>query len=139
MRRSVIINAFIDAIVLTVSFFILIWIKPATKRVYLPTYIEPFLIFLGIWIIISLITQKYSAPEKYSLSRASVLVLVSNVFIMSIAALIMYLTRWMHFSRLVVFGTILITTTIELLFAFCDYFICHANVGSDTSKVFTGE
>lgn len=136
MRRSVIVNALFDVLVLTALFFIMIWIKPATKRVYLPTYIEPFLIFLGMWLVVSLLTKKYSAPERYSLSRAIFYVLFINSFILALATLLMFITQWMSFSRLVVFGTIFFTTLIELFFTYCDYYICNTRAGEDTSRVF---
>ncbi len=135
-RRSLFINTFFDILALFASFFIMIWAKPATIRVYLPNYILPFLVFASIWIFISLISQKYTAPERTSLLKSWIYILMVNTAIAGLAAIIMYLSRSASFSRLVFGGTIAITSLIELFFAFCDYFICNAKVGPDTSKVF---
>ncbi|HAN18988.1 MAG: hypothetical protein A2X13_11665 [Bacteroidetes bacterium GWC2_33_15] len=135
-RRSVFINTIVDIAALTMAFLIMIWIKPATKRVYLPAYIYPFLFFLAIWILISLISRKYSAPERYSISRAAWHIILTNFIITGLIAIIMFSFRSLFYSRIVVLGTISLGTVFELFFSFCDYFICSAKPGPDTSKVF---
>lgn len=135
-RRSLFINTFFDILALFVAFFIMIWIKPATKRVYLPNYIIPFLIFAFTWVVISLLTRKYSAPERLKLSRAVLHIIIINLLITGIAAILMFMSRSEFFSRLVFGGIIILTTLIEIFFAFCDYYICNAKTGADSSKVF---
>ncbi|MCK5028276.1 MAG: sugar transferase [Bacteroidales bacterium] len=135
-RRSLYINVFFDIVALFAAFFIMIWIKPATKRVYLPNYIIPFLVFAFVWLAVSLITQKYSAPERTKLSRAVLHIIITNLLIAGIATILMFLFRSDFYSRLVFGGIVALTTLIEIVFAFCDYFVCNANVGPDTSKVF---
>ncbi|OFX85967.1 MAG: hypothetical protein A2W99_16850 [Bacteroidetes bacterium GWF2_33_16] len=135
-RRSIFVNTVVDIAALSLAFLLMIWIKPASKRIYLPTYFYPFLIFITLWVVVSLIARKYSAPERYSLSRAMWHIIITNLLISGIAVLIMYLFKHLFFSRLVVLGTITVGTFFELLFAFCDYFICNAKPGPDTSKVF---
>jgi len=135
-RRSLVINTIIDIAILTLSFFIMIWIKPASKRVYLPTYLYPFLVFLSVWVIISLITQKYSAPERYKLSRALWHIILTNIVITGIATILVFAFKANLNSRIVVLGTISLGTFFELFFAICDYFICNAKNSPDTSVVF---
>ncbi|MFC2151802.1 sugar transferase [Bacteroidota bacterium] len=135
-RRSLYINTLFDILALFAAFFIMIWIKPATKRVYLPNYIVPFLVFAVIWVIISLVTQKYTISERTKLSKAWIYILIINIIIIGVAAILMYLFRTAFYSRLIFGGIVAITTFIELIFSFCDYFICNAKVGPDTSKVF---
>lgn len=135
-KRSVYINTIIDLLVLFATFFIMIWIKPGSRRFYLPNYIVPFIIFASIWIIVSLITQKYIVSERTNLSRAFLHIVVTNMIITGIATILMFMFRSDFYSRLVFGGIIILTTLIELFFAFCDYFICNAKVGPDTSRVF---
>ena len=135
-RRSLFINTFFDILALFVAFFIMIWIKPATKRVYLPNYIIPFLVFASVWVVVSLITQKYIVAERTKLSRAFLHIIVTNFIITGIAAILMFIFRSEFYSRLVFGGIVILSTLIELLFVFCDYYICNAKVGADTSKVF---
>ena len=135
-RRSITINVFFDVLALFAAFFIMIWIKPATKRVYLPNYIIPFVIFACVWVFISLITQKYSAPSKVKLSRAFLHILIVNMIITGVATISMFLFRSASYSRLVFGGTIIIATVVELFFAYIDYYLTNAKVSSDSSKVF---
>ena len=135
-RRSVFVNTVVDIAALTIAFLIMIWIKPASKRVYLPTYLAPFLFFLAIWIIVSIISRKYSAPEKYSMSRAAGHILLTNIIITGLLTMLMFAFRYESYSRMIVLGTITLGTAFELFFAFCDHFICTAKPGPDTSKVF---
>ncbi len=135
-RRSLFVNALIDVVTLTLSFLIMIWLKPASKRVYLPTYLLPFVLFALIWFTISVITQKYSAPERYKLSRAFAHILITNLIISGIASLLIFTLHLQLYSRLVVIGTIVATTFFELLYAFCDYYICNTKPTKDSSKVF---
>ena len=135
-KRSLYINTFFDILAVTLAFFIMIWIKPATVRVYLPTYIYPFLAFLSLWVIVSLITRKYSAPERLKLSRALLHIIITNLIISGTAALVMFVFRSEFYSRLVVIGIVIIATSLELFFTFCDYYICNAHNGPDTSHVF---
>jgi hypothetical protein len=135
-RRSVLINTFFDILVLFAAFFIMIWIKPATKRIYLPTYILPFLVFAFTWIVVSLITQKYSVPKQLKLSRVFLHIIITNIIITGIVTILIFLLRSDFYSRLVFGGIVLITSVIEIFFAICDYYICNASVGPDTSRVF---
>lgn len=135
-RKSLSINVFFDILALTAAFLIMIWLKPATKRIYLPTYAIPFLVFLVIWITISLITKKYSAPERFRSIRAISHIIITNLIISGVGALLMFLLRSDFYSRLVVIGTITLATFFELFFAYCEHYICRAKEAPDSSKIF---
>ncbi len=67
MRRRTLIYFFIDILVVTAAFLIFIWIKPASRRIYLPTYFPPFLFFLFLWIVVSISIDKYRLHKKQTL------------------------------------------------------------------------
>ena len=134
--RSLYINIFFDVLAVSLAFFIMIWIKPATKRFYLPNYFLPFLIFLFNWIAISIITRKYSVPERLKLARALLHIILVNIIITGVTVILMFIFQSLFYSRLVVIGTVGIATLIEIFFAFCDYYLCITKPGPDTSKVF---
>jgi len=48
-----------DLLLVSFSFLILAWAKPATIRLVLPQYTAPFLIYSIIWVFISFIMGKY--------------------------------------------------------------------------------
>ena len=135
-RRSLFVNILFDILAIFGAFVLILWIKPGEAEQYFENYAPALVVFTITWIIISSIARKYSAPERYKLSRAIWHILITNLIIAGVITIIMYLLRSLHFSRLVVFGTIGFTTVFESFFAFCDYFICNAKIGEDSSKVF---
>jgi lipopolysaccharide/colanic/teichoic acid biosynthesis glycosyltransferase len=122
------------AIFLSLGF--ILWIKPGDSSSYFPKYNLPILLFVTLWVTISLVSKKYSAPERLKLSRSFLHIILVNLFITGIITILMFLFQSQHYSRLIVFGTIGMTAIFELIFAFCDYYICNSRVGEDTSRVF---
>ncbi len=134
--RSLFVNILFDILALIFSVLFILWIKPGPAEPYISKYLNPFIIFSGIWILTSLITKKYSAPERLKLSRAILHIFFTNLLIAGIATIIIFLLYSVDYSRLVIFGTILCATIIESFFALCDYYICNAKQEKDSSKVF---
>jgi len=128
MNRKKYIIALFDILVVFGAFLINVWIKPASKRVYLPKYFEPFLIFLVIWVVISYISKKYNLPKRLSLIKSYTYVLFTNIVITAIIISMMYYFNLFHYSRLIVFGTILISTLAEFILVSSDYYIKKATV-----------
>lgn len=135
-RRSLFINVFFDIVALFVSLGLILWIKPGDSLSYFPKYNLPLIVFVFIWVSISLISKKYSAPERLKLIHAFIHIIITNLFITGIITILMFLFQSQHYSRLIVFGTIGFAALFELIFAFCDYYICNTKTGADTSKVF---
>ncbi len=135
-RRSLFINVFFDVVALFISFGLILWIKPGDSSSYFPKYKLPLIVFVFIWVFVSLISKKYSAPERLKLVHAFIHIIITNLFITGIITILMFLFQSQYYSRLIVFGTIGFTAIFELIFAFCDYYICNTKTGTDTSKVF---
>ncbi len=135
-RRSLFINVFFDIVALFVSLGLILWIKPGDSSSYFPKHNLPLIVFVFIWVSISLISKKYSAPERLKLIHAFIHIIITNLFITGIITILMFLFQSQHYSRLIVFGTIGFAALFELIFAFCDYYICNTKTGADTSKVF---
>lgn len=136
MRRLVAVNTFIDALLVTGSFLVAVWLKPATVRVYLPGYAPGFLVFLILWLVMSLIVRKFTMAEYYPMKRATVHLLLSNLIIASMTALLMYIFRAQNYSRMVVFVTISLATILEWILMFCHRYICTTEVSKDGSKAY---
>ncbi len=131
MKKSVIINTIIDIFVLTAAFMLMIWLKPATKRVYLPNYLPSFLLFLGFWIVFSLITKKYTLYKRNDAWKASIYVITINLVIIAFSSLLMFAFQSLFYSRLVVFGTIIFTTFFEIILANIS---CYIHTAPDIQK-----
>lgn len=100
--------------IISISFLFMIWLKPVSIRHYLPQYIKPFLGFMLIWFSISLLAQKYSLET--SLKKAISKIIISNFYILSFILILIYLFDRFHYSRLIVLGTICLSTLFEIIF-----------------------
>lgn len=105
-----------DIVLLTISFLAMVWIKPASLRSYLPSH-TPFFIGLAlVWIIVSLANGKMHRGKIINFTTLFTRVLTSNVIAVSITALVMYSIRDINYSRMIVLGTAIVTTMLELIF-----------------------
>jgi len=116
----------IDLLSVFVAFMIVVWIKPATIRIYIPNYYQ-FLIIMLIWaFIINLLTQKHSLKGKKSYRDYIIPILRTNAITLILLAILIYLFQLFNLSRLIVFGTILLSTILELLFV--SYISLHSKI-----------
>ena len=108
----------VDVLIITFSFLFFIWLKPASLRIYLPQFLEPFLIFTSAWLLISLIISKYNIRKAKKYKDIYIPILISNLTILAVITTLIYSFGVFHYSRLVVFGTIGLTTLLEFLFSY---------------------
>ena len=116
--NRIILFVILDILIVTISFLIFIWFKPASKRVYLPTYFNPFLFFTGVWLFISLIISKYNLRKAKNYREALVPIMISNLTILAVITTLIYSFGAFYYSRLIVFGTIFLATILEVVLAY---------------------
>jgi lipopolysaccharide/colanic/teichoic acid biosynthesis glycosyltransferase len=105
-----------DIVILAISFLVLVWTKPASLRLYLPSH-TPFFIGLAlIWIIVSFLNGKMHRGKIINFTTLFSRVLTSNIIATAITALAMYAIRDLNYSRTIVFGTAILATLLELIF-----------------------
>lgn len=107
----------IDLLILVVAFLFIAKLKPATVRIYLPRYSDPFYVFMAIWSVISLITGKYFLIRKLRRKDYLIMILLSNAAITGIVSFAVYFLGFYNYSRLIVFGTIGMATALEFFLA----------------------
>ncbi len=135
-KRSLIIHLFFDTLIVFLAFVLILWIKPGEAEPYFKKYAVGIAVFMIIWAFISVISQKYTAPKRTSLSNSALYQVIVNLFISGIITLIMYLFRSVDYSRFVVFGTIAFATIFEIVFVTIEYFAYRAQTSTETSSVF---
>jgi lipopolysaccharide/colanic/teichoic acid biosynthesis glycosyltransferase len=113
MTPTKLIYLIVDLLVLMCSFLLLVWLKPASRAVYLPLFIKPFLGFCCIWIVLSLIGNKYSIKSK-TIGNAINSIFKTNLVILCLVLLVIYIFKQHQFSRVIVLGTIGVVTFFEL-------------------------
>ena len=123
--RKIIYLILIDLLIIFASFLVFIWIKPASQRIYLPKYWEPFLFFSGVWLFISLFISKYNLYKARQFKDVYVPIIIANATIIAVITTLIYSFGLFGYSRLIVFGTILLTTLLELLVAYLYFYYKH--------------
>lgn len=124
-----------DALLVVLSFLLSVWIKPGPDYSYYVNYFTSFLLFLIIWLFISVLFGKHRLANH---ERHSVFIrqlLISNIVIFSLIAGLMYLVREDFYSRFIVIGTIVITTLAEIIFGSVLYYFIHAPVRNENGGI----
>jgi len=123
MRTKTAIFALLDMLCVTLvfSFFLLIKREPFMQA--LGKYLDSFLLFTALWIVISFISNKYNLYLEPDLWHVLRRIIFANVLVMGVATTIMFLVRIDYYSRLVVFGTIALATLLELISGALTFYI----------------
>ncbi|MBN1337742.1 MAG: sugar transferase [Bacteroidales bacterium] len=108
----------IDVLIIFGSFLLFVWIKPATKRFYIPTYITPLFFFETVWVLVSLFISKYDFHKARKVKDVIVPIIIANVTITAVVITLIYSFGAFSYSRLIVYGTILLTTLLEIFISY---------------------
>lgn len=114
-RKFRIITLISDIVILTISFFAVMWTKPGSLKGYLPSHSTFFIGLAAIWLIISLFNGKMHRGRVVNFSTLFARVMTSNIISIAIVALVMFIFRDYDYSRTVVLGTAIMATILELL------------------------
>ncbi len=117
-HKRIFILVLIDILIVFLAFLFFAWLKPATVRIYLPMFAQPFLYFLIVWIFVSLLLGKYDIRKARRPKNVIYPILIANATVLAIITTLMYSFGMFGYSRLIVFGTILLSTLIEILFGY---------------------
>jgi len=118
MKKRTIYYIIADILVVTVAFMFFIWLKPASTRVYLPQYYEPFLFFLFIWISVSVAIDKYRLHKKRNYNDVLFPIIVGDFIILATITVLIYAFQQFQYSRMIVFGTIAVAFAMEFLLGY---------------------
>ena len=104
-----------DAIILTASFIITLWVKHTGIKSYIPLHLPLYFGLVVVWILVSLFNGKLLRNKVTDFNSLFSKVLSSNFIAVSTLALIMYVFRDYDYSRIIVLGTSLLSTILELI------------------------
>ena len=91
-------------------------LKPAGLKAYVPSHLTFFIVLALLWLIVSVVSGKIGRGHIINLRTLFSHVLASNITATGIAALLLFASRDLGYSRQVVFGTAITATMLELLF-----------------------
>lgn len=136
-KKSYFIFLIFDLLFISIAFLYMIYLKPASLRIYLPRYIKPFLGFAAVWLIASFIGDKYNIHKFKKLINLLYSIIRVDFIVVGMVLVAMYAFGRFEYSRLIVFGTILLAAALEILFA-AFYFLRKKNkYGLDESTNFS--
>jgi len=118
MRKRTIYYIIADILVVTVAFMFFIWLKPASRRFYLPEYYEPFLYFLFIWVAVSVAIDKYRLHKKKNYNDVLFPIIAGDFIILATITVMIYAFQQFQYSRMIVFGTIAVAFVMEFLLGY---------------------
>lgn len=104
-----------DILILVVSYVLMTMLKPSGMKEYIPSHLTFFILLALLWIVVSLLGGKLGRGLIVNLRTLFYRVLMSNLIATSIAALFLFGMRDLGYSRMVVFGTALTATLLELI------------------------
>lgn len=123
MRTRTSIYAIIDVICVSVVFSLFLLSRSEPFRQAFAKYLYSFLIFLLLWFLISVISKKYTLYKVNNLNIILRHIFLGNIVVLGLATSLMFLVRIDYYSRTVVFGTIIIATLVEIVWASMHYFV----------------
>ncbi len=122
---------YLDILLLPISFLIVYKFKMSQLDQHVISYWKPFLAYVIIWSSISFINNKYKIKEKKISHFILHNILKPNFYILAVLTISFYLFREDHFSRLVVFGNVLLVTFFEMFFFSIIFSFAHTIVEID--------
>ncbi len=115
-KKSYLTFLILDIFFITIAFLFMIYLKPASVRVYLPAYIKPFLGFSVAWLVASFVGDKYNIDKFNKLINLFYSILRVDSIVTGIVLVAMYVFGRFGYSRIIVFGTILLSSLFEIIF-----------------------
>lgn len=114
MKKSIVF-LLLDVVFVTLSFLFIAWLRPATKSVIIPNYYKSFLYFVIVWLVTSIVTRKYDFTKFRNLKSIATIIVISNGSVVAVIGVMMFLLNQFSYSRLLVLGTVLLATMIEIV------------------------
>ena len=124
---------FVDLFILVISFLLCIWIKPGSGRNYFTAWADEFVIFILIWTMSSFFFRKYSLLLTEDNVGAFKAIIISNIFAFAIVTSLMYVSRTVYYSRMIVLGTIGVASVMEVVFGTAFFTLVKAVNGYETN------
>jgi lipopolysaccharide/colanic/teichoic acid biosynthesis glycosyltransferase len=117
MRKKFLVAFSGDLLILLVSFIICVGLKPGSGKIYYNEYAPSFIMFLFLWIVVSVSLDKYNFQTVSSWTMMLRKILIGNLLIFFIITSMMYLFQSFNYSRFIVLGTVGVATVFELVSA----------------------
>ena len=107
---------FLDILFVSASVTIIILVKPSFNfNGFNNQYLYVYAVFMGLWILASLSSNKFKTTSNMSIKKIFSSILVCNFFILGMVTILIFIFQITSISRFLIFGTITITTLLEII------------------------
>ena len=108
-----------DFLLISLAFLFIAWLKPATRRIVLPSYATEYVIFVLSWLFYSWVTGKFEVIIKEKEKFANIInrMIPVNLSYFAIVLVAVFAFKQLQYSRLLVVGTLSISIVLEFIFA----------------------
>ena len=103
-----------DLLLVGISYTIVLALKSFSRSYFSQNYLIGLGIFVFIWFTVTAISRKFNPKDPPS-DSVSLYIIIVNLIIFGIIAIVMYGVRSLAFSRFLIFGTIGLTTILEII------------------------
>jgi lipopolysaccharide/colanic/teichoic acid biosynthesis glycosyltransferase len=115
MNRRIFGFILIDILFILLGFWLSVLLKHSSFNAYFFNYSDALILFVIIWILLSLLFNKYALDQK-KINDNTKQIILSNLSILAFSTILIYLLRADRYSRFIVLGTIGFTSIIEIGF-----------------------
>lgn len=123
-----------DFFLLMLSFYFLNFLKRGTFQVS-EEYENAQLLLLAIWTVVSLFTQKFKSYKYRNYYYAITPYLKSFIVMFSTMALVVFAFRLFYFSRIQIFGTLILLFLLEVIFYYIFFITRQTNKSNDVESI----
>ena len=103
-----------DLLLVGISYVIVLAIRSFSRTYFSQKYLIGLGVFVVVWFTVTAISRKFRPADPPS-DSVSLYIIIINIIIFGIIAILMYGARSLAYSRFIIFGTIGITTILEII------------------------
>lgn len=125
-KRKSIVFLILDILLVALVLTLMTWSKSANINSALPKHIFPFLYFIFIWILTSLLAQKYNFQVEKSSSSKIISLFISNIAVLAVTLSLLTHLQVTEYSSVKVLSAIGSVTIVEIILMW--HFITDQNI-----------
>ncbi|MBN2237025.1 MAG: sugar transferase [Bacteroidales bacterium] len=112
MKRRTLLFAFFDVFIVFIAFLVAAYFKTGKEKAIFNYYWGPFLIFVSVWILSSILFKKYEVSTLRRKGQGIFNIIKSNLFVLFTITFVIFFAS-LSYSRLMIVVTVAVATVIE--------------------------
>jgi len=121
MKNKVLYIVF-DILFVLSSIFLFSYIAPFMEDYYIKSKVFAVLMYFGVWILVSFLIGKYSIKKSDNYNDITIPIAICNITFFVVISTIIYFFNVTTYSRLFIFGTVLLASSLELVYGYIIFY-----------------